>query len=227
MRSLRLAQAASLHLARPPPNSDWCVGHDTRREPQVRAPPPKRMGERFPAPCKLASWRSCKQLVPTRALMLVSPAARPSINIISHSVTCKLIPRNSSTLYDALNPRLRPKHGELVKYSGRLRQQQTTRRRCQASRGKQPRPATRQLPRPGCATPLQCVLTDSDARWDIQQQSIVFLFTPPLCPSPCDYKRERMEPLQGSDLLQIEHHIKGLGLDTLSRPACNPYYKHS
>jgi hypothetical protein len=82
-RSLRLAQQVTAsHNKSPPrttsPGSDWCVGHDTRVEPGARAPPPKRVGERFPAPCKHTSWRSCKQLAPTRALMLVCPAARPS-----------------------------------------------------------------------------------------------------------------------------------------------------
>jgi hypothetical protein len=30
-----LSHTTSLRLARPPPNSDWCVGHDTRREPRA------------------------------------------------------------------------------------------------------------------------------------------------------------------------------------------------
>jgi hypothetical protein len=94
-----------------PPGSDWCVGHNTRREPGVRAPPPKRVGERFPAPCKHTSLRSCKQLAPTRAVRLHDHP----INIISHSATRKLSPKHSSTLYDALEPRLRPKRGGLVK----------------------------------------------------------------------------------------------------------------
>jgi hypothetical protein len=80
--SLRLArQVSASHdksLARALPNSNWCVGHDTRHEPRARAPPPKHVGERFPAPCKYTSWQSCEQLALTRALMLVCPAARPS-----------------------------------------------------------------------------------------------------------------------------------------------------
>jgi hypothetical protein len=81
--SLYLAREVSTsHDKSPPrmtsPGSNWCVGHDTRCEPRARAPPPKRVGERFPAPCKYTSRRSCKQLAPTRALMLVCPAARPS-----------------------------------------------------------------------------------------------------------------------------------------------------
>jgi hypothetical protein len=44
----------------------------------------------------------------------------------SPTATRKLSPRHSSTLYDAHKPRLRLKHGNLGKYSGRLRQVQTT-----------------------------------------------------------------------------------------------------
>jgi hypothetical protein len=42
------------------------------------APPPTRVGERFPMPCKYNSWRPCKQLTPTRALMLAWPTMWPS-----------------------------------------------------------------------------------------------------------------------------------------------------
>jgi hypothetical protein len=58
-------------------------------------------------------------------------------------------------------------------------------------------------------------------------QALYLFFTSPLCHSPRDYKRERRATVQGLDLLQIEHHFKGLGSDTLSQTACNPYYKHS
>jgi hypothetical protein len=129
------------------------------------------------------SWRSCKQPTPTRALMRACPAAQPSHQLISNSATRKLSPRHSSTPYDELKPRLRPKHGGLVKYSGKPRQQQTTRRRCQASRGEQPRPATRRLPRPSSATPLQCVLTDS-ARRDISAVKHCTSFLLPPSPLP-------------------------------------------
>jgi hypothetical protein len=57
----------------------------------------------------------------------------------------RLSPRHSSTLYDAHKPRLRLGRGKLGKYSGRLRQAQTTRGEGQASRSKQSNPATRQL----------------------------------------------------------------------------------
>jgi hypothetical protein len=56
-----------------------------------------------------------------------------------------------------------------------------------------------------------------------QRPSTVFLFTSPLCPSLVTIKRRGWQPLQGLDLIQIEHQFKGLGLDTLSRSACNPY----
>jgi hypothetical protein len=88
-------------------------------------------------------------------------SGRP-IAIISHFSTRKLNPRHSSTLYDAHGPRLRLGRGGLVTYSGRLRQTQTTRRRSQASRDEQSRPAMRQLPRQSITAQLQCALTDSD-----------------------------------------------------------------
>jgi hypothetical protein len=185
---MRDPHTASLRLARPPPGSDWCVDHDTRREPEARALSLRRVGERLPAPCKYTSWRSCKQPVPTRVLCrYVRPRNHP-INIISNSTTRKLSPRNSSTPYDELKRRLRPKRGGLIKYSGKLEQQQTTRKRCQVSWGEQPRPATRRLPRPSSATPLQCILTDNDARRDISAtKHCTSFFTSTFCPSPCDY----------------------------------------
>jgi hypothetical protein len=68
----------SLRLARPPSGSDWYVGHDTRCELRARAPPPTRMREWFPAPCKYNSWQPSKQLTPIRDLMQAWLAARPS-----------------------------------------------------------------------------------------------------------------------------------------------------
>jgi hypothetical protein len=142
--------------------------------------------------------------------MLVCPAARPSHQHHPHSAISKLSPRHSSTPYDKLEPRLRPKRGGLVKYSGRLRQQQTTRKRCQASRGEQSRPTTRRLRRPSRATPLQCVLTDSDARRDIPATEHCTSFPlPPYAPPLVTIKGRGGQPLQGLDLLQIEHHFQG------------------
>jgi hypothetical protein len=59
-------------------------------------------------------------------------------------------------------PRLRLGCGGLGKYSGRLRQAQTTQRRSQASQNEQSDPTTRRLPRRGIATRLQCTLADND-----------------------------------------------------------------
>jgi hypothetical protein len=68
----------------------------------------------------------------------------PSSPTLPHA---RLNPRHASTLYDARKPRLRLGRGRLDKYSGRLRQAQTTRGEGQASRRKQSNPATRRLPR--------------------------------------------------------------------------------
>jgi hypothetical protein len=88
----------------------------------------------------------------------------PSSPTLPHA---RLSPRHSSTLYDAHKPRLRLGHGKLGKYSGRLRQAQTTWGEGQASWSKQSNPATRRLLPQGIATWLQCTPTDSDVRWDM------------------------------------------------------------
>jgi hypothetical protein len=62
--SLRLAQVCS-RLVRGPRHT-------------TRAPPPMRMEERISTSCRYNSWRLCRRPAPTRALMLVWPAARPS-----------------------------------------------------------------------------------------------------------------------------------------------------
>jgi hypothetical protein len=114
------------------------------------------------------SWRPCKQPAPTRALnsSLTSRAtiASPSTSTLPHA---KLIPRHSSTLYGARAPRLRLTRGKTSKYSGRLRQDQTTRGEGQVSQGEQPDPATWRLPRQDIKTKLQCGLTDDDVRRDV------------------------------------------------------------
>jgi hypothetical protein len=88
----------------------------------------------------------------------------------------------------------------------------------------QPRPATRRPLRQHGAAPLQCALMDSDAREDVPVANTVTLtlfslFAPP----PCVYKRERRATVTRAD--EPNPHTQGLGLDTLSRPVCNPYYK--
>jgi hypothetical protein len=55
-----------------------------------------------------------------------------------------------------------------------------------------------------------------------------YLFLLPHCAPPLvTIKGGGGQRLQGLDHRKTEHHLKGLRLDTLSRPACNPYYKHS
>jgi hypothetical protein len=51
-------------------------GHTTQAK--VRAPPPTRVGERFPTPCKYNSWRPCKQLTPNKSLNAGLTGWRPS-----------------------------------------------------------------------------------------------------------------------------------------------------
>jgi hypothetical protein len=99
--------------------------------------------------------------------------------------------RHSSTLYDAHKPRLRLGRGKLDKHSDKLRQAQATRGEGQASRGEQSNPATRRPPdmasRLGFNAPRWTATCDGTC----QLPSTVTLFYFPLCPSPCDYNRER------------------------------------
>jgi hypothetical protein len=171
--------------------------------------------------------RPCKQLTPTRALMLAWPVRGHPIAIISHSATRKLSPRHSSSLFDVHEPRLRLGHGKLGKYSRRLRRVRTTRRTSQAFQNEQSNPATRRLPQLGVTTRLQCVLTDNDVRRDVPATKHCTFLTSPCAPPLATIKGRGGQWLQGLDLRKAEHHLKGLGLDTLSRPACNPYYEHS
>jgi hypothetical protein len=112
----------------------------------------------------------------------------PSSPTLPHT---RLSLRHSSTLYDAHKPRLKLGRGKLGKYSGRLRQAQTTRGEGQASRSKQSNPAMRRPPykasRVGFNAPRRTATYDGTC----QLPSTVTLFYFPLCPSPCDYKRER------------------------------------
>jgi hypothetical protein len=129
--------------------------------------------------------------------MRVCPAAQPSHQ--HHLSLC-----HTQTQLEALKhplrrvqARLRPKRGGLVKYSGRPRLQQTTRRRCQVSRGEQPLLATWRLPRPSSAAPLQCALMNSNVRRDIPATKHCTSFLLP----PCDIKGREEQPLQGLDHL--------------------------
>jgi hypothetical protein len=112
----------------------------------------------------------------------------PSSPTMSHA---RLNPRHSSTLYDAHEPRLGLGRGKLGKYSGILRQAQTTWREGQASRREQSNPDTRRLPQQGITTRLQCIPTDGDVRRDVPAAKHCNSFLLPLVPFPCDYKRER------------------------------------
>jgi hypothetical protein len=96
----------------------------------------------------------------------------------------RLNPRHSSILYDTHKPRLRLACGKLGKHSGRLRQAQTTREEGQVSWKEHSNPATRQSPRQGIATRLQCTSTDDNVRRDVPaaKQCNSFLF--PLVPLP-------------------------------------------
>jgi hypothetical protein len=135
---------------------------------------------------------------------------------------------HSSTLYDVHKSRLRLGRGKLGKYSGRPRQAQATRGGGQASRSEQSSPATRRLPRQGVTTQLQCAPTDNDVRRDVPAaKHCNSFFLPPCTPPLVTIKGRGGQRLQGLYLHRIEHHLTGLGFDTLSRPACNPYYEHT
>jgi hypothetical protein len=160
---------------------------------------------------------------PTRALMRVCPAAQPSHHHHLQLCHTQASPEALKHPYDRLRTRLMPWRGGLVKCSGRPKLQRTTRRKHQASQCEQPCPTTRRIPRPSNTAPLQCVLTDSDARRVIPatKHCTSFLLFP-CAPSLVSIKG-RGGQSQGLDLR--EHHSRGLGSDTLSRPVCNPYYK--
>jgi hypothetical protein len=96
----------------------------------------------------------------------------------------RLSSRHSSTLYDTHELRLTLGCGKLGKYSGRLRQAQTTQGVGHASRSEQSSPATRRLPRQGIATWLQCTPTDSDVRRDVPVAKHCNLSLFPLVPLP-------------------------------------------
>jgi hypothetical protein len=105
----------------------------------------------------------------------------PSSPTLPHA---RLNPRHSSTLYDAHKPRLRLGRGKLGKYSGKLRQAQTTWGEGQAFHSKQSNLVTRRLPRQGVATRLQCTPMDSDVRRDMLAAKHCNSFLLPLVPLP-------------------------------------------
>jgi hypothetical protein len=96
----------------------------------------------------------------------------------------------------------------------------------QASRSEQSSPATRRLPQQGIMSWLQCTLANSYVRRDVLAAKHYNPFSISPCARPLlTIKGRGGQWLQGLDLYRIEHHLPGLGLDTLSRPACNPYYE--
>jgi hypothetical protein len=124
----------------------------------------------------------------------------------------KLNPRHLSTLYDVHRPRLRLTRGKTRKYSGRLRQAQTTRGEGQASRKEQFDPATRRLPRQGISTRRQYDLTDSNVRRDVPAAKHCNLFCIPPCAPPLETIKGRGgQRSQGLDFLTIIHHHPGPG----------------
>jgi hypothetical protein len=170
-------------------------------------------GKRISTSCGDNSWQSCKRPAPTEALNanLTSRAAitSPSTSALPH---VKLSPRLSSTLYDAHEPRLRLTRGKTSKYSGRLRQAQTTRGEGQASQKEQFDPAMRRLPRQGIVTWRQYDLTVSDVRRDVPAPKHCNLF----CISPCAPPLETIkgrggQRSQGLDFLTIIHYHPGPG----------------
>jgi hypothetical protein len=172
MTSLRLTRQVRLRLVRGPRHT-------------TRARPPTHAGRRISTSCGDNSWRPCKRPAPAGALnaSLTSRAAitSSSTSTLSHA---KLSPRHSSTLYDARGPRLRLTRGKSSKYSGRLRQAQTTRGEGQASRREQFNSATRRLPRQGIATRLRYAPADSDVQRDVPVAKHCNSFVFPLVPLP-------------------------------------------
>jgi hypothetical protein len=151
----------------------------------ARVRPPAHAGKRISTSYGDDSWRPCRRPAPVGALNanLTSRAAitSPSTFTLPHT---KHSPRHSSTLYDVHGPRLRLTRGNTSKYSGRLRQTQTTRGEGQALRKEQFNPATRRLPRQGITTRRRYAKTDSDVRRDIPAAHHCNSFVFPLVPLP-------------------------------------------
>jgi hypothetical protein len=151
----------------------------------ARARPPAHVGKQIFTSYGDDSWRPCRRPAPAGALNanLTSRAAitSPSTSALPHP---KLSLRHSSILYDARGPRLRFTRGKTSKYSGRLRQTQTTREEGQASRKEQFSLSTRRLPRQGIATRSRYAQTDGNVRRDIPAANHFNSFVFPLVPLP-------------------------------------------
>jgi hypothetical protein len=80
-------RTTSLRPARVSLDSDWGVGHDTRRDPKLQTSLPRRLGDRFPAPCKHTSWRLMQAAGPDKSLNvgLLCCTAIPSPSSLCHT----------------------------------------------------------------------------------------------------------------------------------------------
>jgi hypothetical protein len=99
--------------------------------------------------------------------------------------------------------------------------------RGQASRGEQSSPTTRRLPDKASRLNFNAPRRTTTCDGTCQPPSTVTFFSSPFTPPLVTIKGRGGQRLQGLDLHRIELHLKVLGLYTLSRLACNPYYKHS
>jgi hypothetical protein len=145
----------------PAPTSAWTQTHDSGEAADV-------CGEENLHVTQEQQLAAMQATFPGRSLNAIltsrTTITSPSTSTVPHA---KLSPRHSSTLYDACGPRFRLTRGKSSKYSGKPRQDQTTRGEGQVSRSEQPDPATRRLPRQGIKAKLQCSLTDDDVRRDV------------------------------------------------------------
>jgi hypothetical protein len=177
--SLRLArQVSASHDKSPPPTSTWAQTHGSGEATNAceEANLYITRGRQLAAMQATCTGRSLNASLTSRAT-----TTSPLTSTLPHA---KLSPRHSSTLYDARGPRLRLTRGKSSKYSGRLKQEQTTRGEGQVSRGEQPDPATRRLPRQDIKTKLQCSLTDDDIRRDVPVVRHCCSFFLPFVPLP-------------------------------------------
>jgi hypothetical protein len=112
----------------------------------------------------------------------------PSSPTLPHA---KLSMRHSSTLYDVHKPRLRLGRGKLGRYSGRQGKPKLLGEEAKRTGVNSPaRPhggSPDKTSRLGFNAPRRTTTYDGTC----QLPSTVTLFYFPLCPSPCDYKRER------------------------------------
>jgi hypothetical protein len=184
-------QVSASHEKSPPRMTSLCLAREVRLRlvrgsgRTTQATPPMREEGRISTSRKIQQLAAMQEARLAKRLnaRLTGRATitSPSSPSLPHA---RLDPRHSSTLYDAREPRLRLRCGKLGKHSGRLRQAQTTRGECQASRKEQSNPATRRFPRQGIATRLQCTPTDGDVRRDVSAAKQCNSFLLPLVPLP-------------------------------------------